>query len=88
MDRSLGRGDEKSVLFPWLQRRAKGKGASEMEGCWTETISPEQSSLFPVLLQLSTEGKGFEGVCTWLGAATRAWAGLGGKGCRVPEGWA
>ncbi|XP_064374599.1 coiled-coil domain-containing protein 81-like [Dromaius novaehollandiae] len=26
-----------------------------MEGCWTETISPEQSSLFPTLLQLSTE---------------------------------
>ncbi|XP_064374601.1 uncharacterized protein LOC135329603 [Dromaius novaehollandiae] len=26
-----------------------------MEGCWTETISLEQSSLFPTLLQLSTE---------------------------------
>ncbi|XP_068785270.1 uncharacterized protein [Struthio camelus] len=26
-----------------------------MEGCWTETISPEQRSLFPTLLQLCTE---------------------------------
>nr|XP_009671398.1 PREDICTED: coiled-coil domain-containing protein 81-like [Struthio camelus australis] len=26
-----------------------------MEGCWTETISPEQRILFPTLLQLSTE---------------------------------
>ena len=30
-----------------------------MEDCWTNTISPDRSSLLPALLWLCTEGKGF-----------------------------
>ena len=30
-----------------------------MEGCWMDSISPDRRSLFPVLLWLSTKGKGF-----------------------------
>ena len=86
---SLGWRDAKSVLFPQMDRRAKGKGASEMEGGWIETISPERASFFPTLLQLSLEGKGFgsslptcrpETVkgkkscgCRWVGVPAQGW---------------